>query len=150
MPQSLDNVLVHVVFSTKNRAAFILEPHRAQTHAYLATIARDLNCHCLRAGGTNDHVHLAIQLARTITIADLVEKLKTSSSKWLKMQSTDLHDFAWQRGYGVFSVSPKDTDALLAYIDNQIEHHKTHTFQDEYRGFLKKYGIHFDERYVWD
>jgi hypothetical protein len=81
-------------------------------------------------------VHLAVRLSRTTTIAALVEDLKTSSSKWLKSRSPDLGRFAWQRGYGVFSVSPKDGDALLAYIDGQPEHHKVRTFEDEYRALL--------------
>jgi REP element-mobilizing transposase RayT len=97
-----------------------------------------------------DHVHLAIRLSRTVTIADLIETLKTSSSKWLKTQSRELGGFAWQRGYGCFSVGPTDLDALCAYIDDQAEHHRTRTFQDEFRMFLKKYGVEFDEAYVWD
>jgi REP element-mobilizing transposase RayT len=97
-----------------------------------------------------DHVHLAIKFSRTVTIAALVEKLKTTTSKWMKTQSAGLLKFAWQRGYGVFSVSPSDIDALLRYIDTQEEHHKTRTFQDEYRAFLKRYHVEFDERYVWD
>jgi REP element-mobilizing transposase RayT len=95
-------------------------------------------------------VHLAVRLSRTITMAQLIEELKTSSSKWLKTQSPALAAFAWQRGYGAFSVGPSDLNALLHYIDTQEEHHKTRTFQDEYRAFLKKYGIEYDERYVWD
>ena len=95
-------------------------------------------------------MHLAIRLARTVTAAKLVEELKTSSSKWLKLQSPALAGFAWQRGYGAFSVGPSDLDVLRHYIDNQEEHHRTRTFQDEYRAFLAKYGIEYDERYVWD
>jgi len=83
-------------------------------------------------------------------MAKLIEELKTSSSKWLKTQSPGLKDFAWQRGYGVFSVRPSDLDALLHYIDTQEEHHRTRTFQDEYRAFLTEYCIPYDERYVWD
>jgi REP element-mobilizing transposase RayT len=97
-----------------------------------------------------DHVHLAVRLSRTVTIAALVEELKTSSSKWLKTQSPELGGFAWQRGYGAFSIGPTDLDALLAYIDDQEEHHRTKTFQDEYRAFLTKHGVAYDERYVWD
>ena len=95
-------------------------------------------------------MHLAVRLSRTITVAQLIEELKTSSSKWLKTQSPALASFAWQRGYGAFSVGPSDLNALLHYIDIQEEHHKTRTFQDEYRAFLTKYGIEYDERYVWD
>ena len=150
MPQSLDNVLLHLVFSTKDRFPCLGASIRPALHAYLATVARNADCECTRAGGVADHVHLAIQFSRTITIAALVEELKTSSSKWLKTQSPELSGFAWQRGYGVFSVGPSAFSALLAYIDNQEEHHRTRTFQDEYRAFLTKYGVAFDERYVWD
>lgn len=119
-------------------------------HAYLATVFCNVDCECLRVGGVTDHVHLAVRLSRTITVAQLIEELKTSSSKWLKAQSPALASFAWQRGYGAFSVGPSDLDILLHYIDTQEEHHRTRTFQDEYRGFFKKYGIAYDERYVWD
>src|SRR3990172_3953306 len=102
MPQSLDSVLLHAVFSTKDREPFLAPSVRDALHAYLATVARNAGCECYRAGGTADHVHLALRLTRTITIASLVEGLKTSSSKWLKSQSPDLSGFAWQRGYGVF------------------------------------------------
>ena len=150
MPQSLDHVLLHLVFSTKDRFPCLDTSIRPALHAYLATVARNAGCECPRAGGVADHVHLAIQFPRTITIAALVEELKTSSSKWLKTQSPELSGFAWQRGYGVFSVGPSDLNALLAYIDNQEEHHRTRTFQDEYRAFLTKYAVTYDERYVWD
>ena len=123
---------------------------RAALHAYPATVVRNAGCECPRAGGVADHVHLAVQLSRTITVAALVEEVKTSSSIWLKTQSPELGGFAWQRGYGVFSVGPSDLDALLDYIDNQEEHHRTRTFQDEYRAFLTKYRVAYDERYVWD
>ena len=105
MPQSLANVLLHLVFSTKDRYAVLGAPLRPALHAYLATVARNVGCLCHRAGGTDDHVHLALGFSRTLTIAALVEELKTSSSKWLKTQSPDLRGFAWQRGYGVFSVA---------------------------------------------
>ena len=150
MPQSLDNVLLHLVFSTKDRLPCLGASVLPAPHAYLATVARNAGCECPRAGGVADHVHLAVQFSRTITIATLVEELKTSSSKWLKTQSPRLSGFAWQRGYGVFSVGPSDRDALLAYIDNQEEHHRVRTFQDEYRAFLTKYAVAYDERYVWD
>jgi REP element-mobilizing transposase RayT len=97
-----------------------------------------------------DHVHLGLRLSRTITIANLVEELKTSSSKWLKTQSPDLAGFAWQRGYGCFSVGPSDLDSLCAYIDGQEEHHRKRTFQEEFRMFLTKYKMEYDEAYVWD
>jgi len=133
MPQSLSFLLVHIVFSTKDRTPLLAPEIHPALHAYLATVARNADCECFRAGGVADHVHLAIRLARTITVADLVETLKTSSSKWLKTQSPALVAFAWQRGYGAFSVGPSDRDALFHYIDGQEEHHRTRTFQEEYR-----------------
>jgi len=150
MPQSLSLVILHVVFSTKERRPILGPDTRPKLHAYLATVARNVGCECYRAGGMADHVHLAIRFSRTLTIANLVEELKTSSSKWLKTQSPDLTAFSWQSGYGAFSVRPADLDSLRAYIDSQEEHHKTRTFQEEYRVFLKKYGIEYDEAYVWD
>jgi putative transposase len=150
MPQSLSLALLHVVFSTKDRAPLLEPSVRPGLNGYLATVARNTGCECYRVGGVADHVHLAIRLSRTITIAKLIEELKTSSSKSLKTDLAQIDDFAWQRGYGAFSVAPGDLPALIAYIDNQEEHHRTRTFQDEYRAFLNKYGVEFDERYVWD
>jgi REP element-mobilizing transposase RayT len=150
MPQSLSYLLTHIVFSTKDRAPVLDATVRPALHAYLATVARNVECECFRVGGVADHVHLAVRLSRTTTMAQLIEKLKTSSSKWLKTQSPALATFAWQRGYGAFSVGPSDLNALLHYIDTQEGHHKTRTFQDEYRAFLSKYGMEYDERYVWD
>ncbi len=150
MPQSLANVIVHLVFSTKEWRACLAPTIRPALHAYPATVARNAGCECLRVGGLADHVHHAVRLSRTVAIATLVEEFKTSSSKRLKTQSPELGGFAWQRGYGVLSVGPADLDALLAYIDNQDEHHRTKTFQDEFRVFLPKYGTTHDERYVWD
>ena len=150
MPQSLSYLLTHIVFSTKDRTPVLDATVRTDLHAYLATVARNVDCECFRVGGVADHVHLAVRLSRTLTMAKLIEELKTSSSKWLKTQSPALASFAWQRGYGAFSVGPSDLNALLHYIDTQEEHHRARTFQDEYRAFLTKYGIEYDERYVWD
>lgn len=150
MPQSLSHVILHLIFSTKDRHAWLGPDLRPALHAYLATVARNSGCECHRVGGVADHVHLALRFSRTLTIAALVEGLKTSSSKWLKTQSSDLGSFAWQRGYGVFSVGPSDLNALMNYIDHQEEHHRTRTFQEEYRAFLTKYGVAYDERYAWD
>ena len=150
MPQSLSLVIIHVIFSTKDRHPFLDTGTRPKLHAYLATVARNIDCEAYRVGGVADHVHLAIRLSRTVTIAGLVQDLKTASSKWVKTQSPELAAFAWQRGYGCFSVGPADVDALRAYIDEQENHHRTRTFQDEFRMFLKKYGVAYDEAYVWD
>ena len=150
MPQSLSLVVIHIIFSTKERRPLIDAATRPKVHAYLATVARNAGCEAYRVGGVVDHVHLAIRLSRTVTIAKLVEELKTSSSKWLKTQSSDLAAFSWQRGYGCFSVGPSDLGSLCGYIDDQEKHHATRTFQDEFRMFLKKYAVEYDEAYVWD
>jgi REP element-mobilizing transposase RayT len=150
MPQSLSLVIVHVIFSTKDRHPFIAPDTRPKLHAYLATVARNIGCEAYRVGGVADHVHLAIRLSRTVTLADLVQELKKASSKWVKTQSPGLAAFAWQRGYGCFSVGPSDLEPLRAYIDDQENHHRTRTFQEEFRMFLKKYGMEYDEAYVWD
>jgi REP element-mobilizing transposase RayT len=150
MPQSLAFVLVHVIFSTKDRMPVLDASVRPALHAYLATVARNSQCECYRVGGVADHVHLAIRLSRTTTVAELVEQLKSSSSKWLKTQSPGLKKFAWQRGYAAFSVGPTDMNALIEYIAGQDDHHRKGSFQDELRVFLKRYGVEFDERYIWD
>ena len=150
MPQSLSLVIIHVIFSTKERRPCLDPDTRPKLHAYLAAVARNAECEAYRVGGVADHVHLALRLARTLALADLVETLKTSSSKWLKTQSPGLAVFSWQRGYGCFSVGPTGLDALCEYIDGQEKHHEARTFQDEFRMFLKKYGVEHDEAYVWD
>lgn len=119
MPQSLSIVVVHLIFSTKERVACLGASIRPSLHAYLATVARNAGCECYRVGGTADHVHLAVRLARTVTVAALIEELKTSSSRWLKTPQAELRSFTWQRGYAAFSVGPRDLAALVAYIDNQ-------------------------------
>ena len=150
MPQSLSLIIVHVIFSVKERQPFFTPDLRQAAHAYLATVARNFGCDCYRVGGMADHVHLAIRLARTVTVAQLIEELKTTSSKWIKTQPTGHKTFAWQRGYGCFSIGPRDLDALCDYIDRQEAHHRRRTFQEELRMFLDRYGVDYDEAYVWD
>jgi len=128
MPRSLAFVLVHVIFSTKDRAPVLDASVRPALYAYLATVARNAKCECYRVGGVADHVHLAVRLSRMTTVAELVEHLKSSSSKWLKTQSPALSKFAWQRGYGAFSVGPADLNALIHYIDTQEMHHRKQNF----------------------
>lgn len=148
MPQTLSFNLVHLVFSTKHRAPFITDDIRSNLHAYLAGTARRLDCECFRVGGVADHVHLAVKLATTRMAAKVVSEIKTGSSAWMKEQGVG--KFAWQRGYGLFSVGPADIGALIQYIDGQEAHHRKRSFQEEMRAFLEKYHIAFDERYVWD
>jgi REP element-mobilizing transposase RayT len=151
MPQSLSAVYVHVVFSTLHREPFLTDDDlRSRLHAYLAEISRRLDCPASEVGGTADHVHVLSLLGRSITLADWVKELKRVSSQWLKDQSPALSGFAWQAGYGAFSVSASQLDTVTAYIRTQEEHHRLTSFQDEYRAFLKKYRLVCDERYVWD
>jgi len=150
MTQSLSLVIVHFIFSTKGRCPLLGPDVRPDLHAYTATVVRNLGCQAYRVGGVEDHVHLAIRLSRTLSIAELMQEVKTTTSKWMKTQSPQHVDFGWQRGYAAFSVGPSDLNALITYIDNQEQHHRTRSFQDELRMFLKKYGVQFDEAYVWD
>ncbi len=150
MPQSLSLVIVHIIFSTKDRTPFLDSDTRPHLYAYLATVARNSKCEGYRVGGTADHVHLAVRLGRTNTIAGLVEELKTSSSKWLKTQRSELRQFAWQRGYGAFSVGRAELEDLVAYVGTQEAHHEVRTFEQEYLALLKQHDIPYDERYIWD
>ena len=151
MPQSLAQIYLHVVFSTKQRVRFLEGRElRERTHAYLAGTCGNLGSPAVAVGGVADHVHVLCRLAKTLSAAELVRELKRESSKWLKDQSPDLVSFFWQNGYGAFSVSPGHLDALVTYIANQEAHHSDETFQDEFRGFLTEYRVEWDERYVWD
>ena len=148
MPQTLNFNLVHVVFSTKGRMPMVRDELAPALHAYLAGTARRLDCECFRVGGIADHVHLALRLASTRTAAKTVSELKTSSSVWMKEQG--VIEFAWQRGYGLFSVSPADLGSLVRYIDEQKAHHAKRDFQEEMRAFCKRYGVPLHEQYAWD
>jgi REP element-mobilizing transposase RayT len=151
MPQSLSSVYLHLVFSTKERRPFLRDQTiREEMHAFLGGISKKLDCPPILVGGVEDHVHLLARHGRTITQADWVKELKRSSSLWIKERDPKLSDFAWQAGYGVFSVSTSNIDAVTNYIARQEEHHRKSTFQDEFRAMLQKHRIEWDERYVWD
>ncbi len=151
MPQSLAKILVHIVFSTKKRHPFLTDRHiRDEMHAYLGGTCNDLKCHVLKVGGNADHVHILCALSRNVTIAQLVGDIKRASSKWIKTKGKLLTKFAWQGGYGVFSVGKSEVARLKHYIGEQEEHHKKRTFQDEYRLFMGSYEVEYNERFVWD
>ena len=150
MPQSLSRILIHLVFSTKNRERVLTPVIQTELHPYLAGMLDNLQCPSLRVGGVQDHVHLFFGLSRTRTIAEVVETVKTSSSKWIKTKGAAFADFHWQSGYGAFSVSQSDAETVAAYIRNQAQHHQKMTFQEEYRRLLERYQVAFDEQYVWD
>jgi putative transposase len=150
MGQSLVKNYVHLVFSTKHRHELIHPPVEAELHAYLGGICKNLECHPLKVGGHTDHIHILCMLSKKIPLMKLLEEVKSHSSKWMKTKDESLKNFYWQDGYGAFSVNPSEVDAVINYIANQKEHHRAKTFQDEYRSFLKKYNVEYDERYVWD
>ncbi len=150
MPQSLSCLLTHLVFSTKNREPCLKGDVAVEIHPYLIGVLDNLGCPSLQIGGVSDHVHIFFRLSRTKSISEVVETVKTSSSKWIKTKGNEFAGFHWQSGYGAFSVSQSDSDAVVAYIRKQPDHHENISFQEEYRRFLDRYQIRYDERYVWD
>jgi REP element-mobilizing transposase RayT len=152
MPQSLSQIYLHLIFSTQQREVWITPNLRSEMHAYMAGISRELDSPAIQIGGVSDHVHVLAHFPRTLTVSKWVELLKTQSNRWFKKQSTENNRnlFSWQKGYGVFSVSPSHVDVVKTYIQNQEEHHRKVTFQDEYRKIMEKYEVKYDERYVWD
>jgi REP element-mobilizing transposase RayT len=150
MPQSLSRILIHLVFSTKNCEPILTPAVQSELHPYLAGTLDNIGCPSLQVGGVEDHVHLLFGLSRTRTVAEVVETVKTSSSKWIKFKGAAWEDFHWQSGYGAFSVSQSGADLVVDYIRNQAQHHRTMTFQEEYRRLLERYQVAFDEKYVWD
>lgn len=148
MSQSLANVVIHLVFSTKTRQPTITSEIREELNPYVTGILRNLGCNPIAIGGVEDHMHVLFGLGRTITIAQIVEKLKTSSNKWAHEKWGE--PLAWQSGYGAFSVGVQEVEVVSRYVWNQAEHHKAVSFQDEYRAILIEHGIAFDEKYMWD
>ena len=119
-------------------------------HAYLASVLNGSENACVRVGGVADHVHIALYLGRAESVSRVVERLKISSSKWIKTKGPEFSRFGWQRGYAAFSVGLADRAALVKYIDSQDAHHQRRDFQAEMRAMFEKYGVAFDERFVWD
>ena len=119
-------------------------------HKCLAKISNDLGCPCLEAGGVEDHVHILSRLLKTLSVSEFIKELKRATSAWVKETFPNMDAFYWQARYGAFSVSPSHVDPLQIYIRNQAEHHRKESYQVELRRLLRKYGIDFDERYVWD
>ena len=150
MPQSLTQVSTHLIFSTKDRTPFLTTEIRPSVHAYLATLLRNLDAPYVVVGGVEDHVHILFDLPKLHAPVKIVEHVKKESSKFAKTLDESLGNFYWQRGYGMFSVSPTHREKVEHYVRNQEQHHRTMSFQEEYRDFLERYGIEFDEKYVWD
>jgi REP element-mobilizing transposase RayT len=150
MAQSLSNILLHIIFSTKNRQPFIDINLEAELYAYIVSVSSSHGSYVYKIGGVEDHLHILLSLPRTLSTSDLLEEIKKTSSKWVKTKEQKYHCFSWQKGYGSFSVSMSQRPIIENYIENQKEHHKKQSFQDEYRAFLRLNNIPYDERYVWD
>ena len=150
MPQSFGNLNVHIVFSTKNRQPLITPDFAADLYSYIGGIVRNRKCTLLKANGMADHAHLLVRLARDISVADLVGAVKANATGWVHDTVAGQPDFAWQQGYAAFSVSRSALDDVGAYIDNQTEHHRMKTFQEEYRQFLDRHEIEYDEKWMWE
>ena len=150
MPQSLSSILIHLIFSTKDREPFLTPEIDAELYPYMASIFKALKSPALIINGTSDHVHTLFSLSRVVTVANVVEEVKTESSKWIKRKGTEFRNFHWQSGYGAFSIGQSQVSTVKRYIGRQKQHHRRVTFQDEYRKFLKAYEVEYDERYVWN
>jgi putative transposase len=150
MPQSLAKIYLHAIFSTKNREPCLLDDWRDELFRVMGGTTNNLGCQSLIVGGTTDHVHMLFQLSRTITIADAIGNIKSTSSAWINQNHPPSTSFHWQGGYAVFSVSQSNVEAVREYIRRQLEHHAKESFQDELRQWLRRYEIEWDERYMWD
>ena len=149
MAQTLVRMLVHLIFSTKDRANLIRPDVERELHAYLAGIANNLDSPCLAVNGTADHIHMLVSQSKNLALAKLVEEVKKVSSKWIKTKGTALRGFHWQDGYAAFSVSQSKAAVVEGYIAGQKEHHCKRSFQEELVQFLRKHGVEYDERYIW-
>ena len=150
MSQSLTKLSTHIVFSTKYRQPLIDAVIENELHAYLGGVCKIMDCIPVKIGGYTDNIHILCILSRKVALMDLLEEVKKRSSKWIKEKGKAYEHFYWQNGYGAFAVNPSELDVVIRYIENQHEHHQKRPFQDEYRFFLKRYNVAYDEKYVWD
>lgn len=150
MSQSLASILVHLIYSTKNREPWLAPEIDPELYAYQAAVFQAMHCPALLINGTADHLHALFLLGRTVALCDVVEEVKKQSSRWLKTKGPGLAGFQWQAGYGAFSLGESGVPAARRYIERQKEHHRTRMFQEEFRTFLRKYRVEYDERYAWD
>lgn len=151
MPQSLCNLLIHGVFSTKERRPYLRDIGlREEMHRQLGGASKTLGCPPLIVGGVEDHVHILARLAKTITVSDWVKEIKRTTSIWVKKRDSRSADFHWQAKYGAFSVSQSKATQVTDYIRTQKKHHQRFDFKMEFRELLERHGIAYDEKYVWD
>ena len=138
------------MFSTKGRRPLLRDGERAELHAYIAGILKNHDCTLIEINSVADHVHILFAQSKNHSSSKIVEQVKSSSSRWIKGRDAWYFDFAWQSGYGEFSVSPIHVEPVREYIRDQAEHHQRDDFQTEYRRFCQKNGVSLDERYAWD
>jgi REP element-mobilizing transposase RayT len=150
MPQSFACLHHHLIFSTRLREPTLDLNLLPGLFQYIGGILRGEGCALVAAGGMRDHVHLLASLSREISVAEVLRRIKSHSSKWIHETQPERRGFAWQAGYGAFAVSYSHLDQVKAYLARQAEHHRTVTFQEEFRAFLKRHDIAYDERYLWD
>ena len=149
MPHTYSRIIIHLIFSTKDRDPSIDPSLRHRLHAYVAGIVRESGGEAISVNGTADHLHALVAIPPSQSVSDLVRLMKSNSSKWFH-EAHYLKEFAWQRGFAAFGVSQSSLVTVASYIATQEEHHRSKTFQEEYLGFLKKHGSSFDERFMWD
>ena len=150
MSQSLAQIYIHIVFSTKYRKPLILPKTEEELYAYIGGIIKGLKGNSIKINGVSNHIHILTTLPKTVTLSKYLEEIKRSSSKWIKTKGDNYKNFSWQRGYGAFSVSSYKVDVVKNYIAKQKEHHKSQGFKEEFIKFLDEYKIEYDERYLWD
>ena len=149
MVQTLVSLLVHMVFSTENRSNTIKSEVEPELHAYMGGVLKDKWCRALTVNGTANHVHLLVSMTKNLPLSSVVGELKKSSSKWIKTKGGQFRGFDWQDGYGAFSIGQSGVEALKEYIANQKERHKRQSFDAEFVQLLRKYGIEYNEEYLW-
>jgi len=150
MSHTYSKLAVHCIFSTKNRRGLIRASYRDRLHAYVGGVLREHGAVLVAAGGTADHMHVLLELPTTLSVADTMRLLKANTSRWLSETFPEAASFAWQTGYAAFSVSKSAVDEVTQYIGRQEEHHRVRTFDEELIEFLRRHGIEYDERYVFD
>ena len=149
MANTYINILVHTVFSTKNRERWLSLSLRERLYPYLCGIARENNFKILSTGGVDNHIHILLSLNSTISISKAIQLLKGGSSKWIHETFPEMKLFSWQEGYGAFSIGISHMEETIKYIETQENHHKKLDFKDEYLNFLRKNNVEFDVKYLW-